>query len=564
MAKLTLTDLANLQNESTAITNLKSNNDLTEIAMENTLSRDGLAPNQMLSNLDMNNYKIINLPDATTDQEPATYSQLQNTTAAITAGAVLNAPYVTVGNDPTLFSERALTGSANISITDTGPQNTVVVATSDPELNALAGVTSATDTVPYFTGSGTATVTPLTSYARTLIDDVDATTARATLGAVIGTNVQAFDADLSALAGVSSPGLLANTGAGTAASRTLTAPSAGITITNPAGTAGNPTLVLADDLNALEGLATTGIARRTGTSTWTASNAVTNAEHATMPAFTFKGNNTSGTATPTDVDIHTLTQKVTPVGTDEVIISDQAASGAWKRATVTGLLGAGGVSSFNTLTGAVTSNVTKQVFTASGTYTPTSGMLHCIIECVGGGGGGGGDAGTASFSIGAGGGGSGGYSRTYSTAAAIGASKTVTIGTAGTGATAGANTGGAGSATSVGTLCIANGGAGGGPCTSGAIGQGGAGATSGTGDIAASGQCGQNGPWANSNVSLIGGCGGSSIFGGGGLGGGNTDGNAASNYGSGGGGGSTQNATANKAGGAGSAGFVIITEFVNL
>jgi hypothetical protein len=38
-------------------------------------------------------------------------------------------------------------------------------------------------------------------------------------------------------------------------------------------------------------------------------------------------------------------------------------------------------------TGAFTSTVT-QVFTASGTYTPTSGMKFCIIEVCGAGGGG--------------------------------------------------------------------------------------------------------------------------------------------------------------------------------
>src|SRR5437879_1219197 len=31
----------------------------------------------------------------------------------------------------------------------------------------------------------------------------------------------------------------------------------------------------------------------------------------------------------------------------------------------------------------------NQVFTGSGTYTPSLGMIYCIIECIGGGGGGG-------------------------------------------------------------------------------------------------------------------------------------------------------------------------------
>ncbi|MGI0076818.1 MAG: hypothetical protein ACREAU_05365, partial [Nitrosopumilaceae archaeon] len=53
------------------------------------------------------------------------------------------------------------------------------------------------------------------------------------------------------------------------AARTLTAPAAGFTITNPAGTAGNPTFVLANDLSAVEGLAGTGFAVRTAADTWT-------------------------------------------------------------------------------------------------------------------------------------------------------------------------------------------------------------------------------------------------------------------------------------------------------
>ena len=127
MTKLTLTDVANLQNESTVVTTLKQNNDATEAALDNTLSRDGTSPNQMLSNLDMNNYKIINLPDALTDQEPATYSQLQEAIGALDAGAVIQAPYVTISNDPTLTNDRVLTGSTNISVTDGGANNPVVL-----------------------------------------------------------------------------------------------------------------------------------------------------------------------------------------------------------------------------------------------------------------------------------------------------------------------------------------------------------------------------------------------------------------------------------------------------
>lgn len=80
---------------------------------------------------------------------------------------------------------------------------------------------------------------------------------------------QPLDATLTALAAFNTNGLLTQTAADTFTGRTLTAPAAGITVTNGSGVAGNPTLVLADDLNGLEGLATTGLAERTGTSTWT-------------------------------------------------------------------------------------------------------------------------------------------------------------------------------------------------------------------------------------------------------------------------------------------------------
>lgn len=62
--------------------------------------------------------------------------------------------------------------------------------------------------------------------------------------------------------------LLARTGAGAYAFRSLIAPAAGISVANGSGAAGNPTLALANDLAAIEALGSTGFAVRTAADTW--------------------------------------------------------------------------------------------------------------------------------------------------------------------------------------------------------------------------------------------------------------------------------------------------------
>ena len=86
----------------------------------------------------------------------------------------------------------------------------------DATLTALAGSVTAPDTMIYFSGLDTAAVTSLTAYGRTLIGSADASAARTSLGLVIGADVQAYDADLGAIATLSgTTGFLKKTAANT-------------------------------------------------------------------------------------------------------------------------------------------------------------------------------------------------------------------------------------------------------------------------------------------------------------------------------------------------------------
>lgn len=139
---------------------------------------------------------------------------VQNSAATIadTTGDVTAGKYNTVAISGTSTPTLAVTGTTTVSGANTGDQTITLTGDVTGSGTGSFAATIANDAVTYAkmqnvsatdkvlgrstSGAGDVEEIPCTAAGRALIDDADAAAQRTTLGLVIGTNVQAYDADL--------------------------------------------------------------------------------------------------------------------------------------------------------------------------------------------------------------------------------------------------------------------------------------------------------------------------------------------------------------------------------
>lgn len=148
-------------------------------------------------------------------------------------------------------------GILNSSGTSGSKREFLSTPTNSASLVAIANAGAASaDQSLNFTGPTAANFYTVTAFSKTVLDDTTSGVWRATLGLVIGTDVQAFNTRLAGIAGLASTANRLYGADGSGNATLVTMPAAGLTLSAGA-------IALANDLAAYEGLSATGMVART-------------------------------------------------------------------------------------------------------------------------------------------------------------------------------------------------------------------------------------------------------------------------------------------------------------
>lgn len=204
-----------------------------------------------------------------------TSDEAQNLFHTLTGVLTGNIKYILPAQGGFYFIKNSTTGSFTLTVVNdaagTGvilPQGNSLLLFSNPD------TTTVNSCLDYLVSAtiGTLTLTNALAVLSGGTGASSASAARTNLGLAIGTDVQAYDADLAALAALSSTGMISRTGSGTVSTRTVTAGSSKITVTNGDGVAGNPTIDAATATTSQAGVTT--LADTSGTQTGTSTTTV--------------------------------------------------------------------------------------------------------------------------------------------------------------------------------------------------------------------------------------------------------------------------------------------------